>query len=151
MFAFISPAWRLIDRVKNEKKKPCHKAELRKNLVLCNISPTDKNQTKLFLKGFEDVRKSKAAAVGPSRGQKPSGRSRLNTSHTQSRLLYPSGSKSGLPRSFLRPNRAVSQTVGRENGHYFPQPQLAVGPLLNRQAVKRDIAAVPLSHAKLLQ
>lgn len=126
-------------------------SEPERNLCYCVIFYPLTNQTLFF---FFPLSSSQKASVPVSHADRSHGGGRTqepNGGHRQSHQLHLSTSQSGLPRSFLRPNRAVSQTVGRENGHYFPQAAARSRPLLNRQIEERDIAAVPLSHAKLLQ
>lgn len=81
-----------------------------------------------FFSPCKQISKSKASApVSHTDRWRPSG-----TSQTKSSAVSKSTSQSGLPPSFLRPNRAVSQMVGRENGSCFPRLARR-GRLLNRR------------------
>lgn len=88
------------------------------NLCYCVIFPPQTNQTEVFF--CKQISKSKTSAP-VSHTDRGHQRKRAGQSHQ----LYLSTSQSGLPRSFLCPNRAVSQTW--ENGRCFPQLQLAAG------------------------
>lgn len=96
----------------------------KKSMLLCNISSTDKPNWGLAI--LKQISKSKGICVSQSHRQKPlGGKKELNTDETISCIL--ASVSQVCPRSFLCPNRAVSQTVRHENRHYFPWLQLAVG------------------------
>lgn len=88
-----------------------------RNLFYCVIFPP---QTEFFCK---QISKSSAPVSHADRGRR----------RKKKRM------SSGLPRSFLCPNRAVSQTIRRENGRYFPPAAARRRPLLNRQTEGKEI------------